>query len=87
MYDNYFSNFGRPPFSDDICKDSATSHPRFWRIRFLNVFSHTNAYGSKFDLAVKKGQMSMFDHYFSNFGRPPVPDDLCKDSAPKHPRF
>ena len=27
----------------------------------------------------------MYDHYFSNFGRPPVPDDLCKDSAPKHP--
>ena len=54
MYDNYFSNFGRPPVPDDICKDSATSHPRFWRIRFLNVISHTNAYGSKLDLAVKK---------------------------------
>ena len=38
MYDNYFSNFGIPPVPDDICKDSATSHPRFWRIRFLNVF-------------------------------------------------
>ena len=24
MYVHYFSNFGRPPFSDDICKDSAT---------------------------------------------------------------
>ena len=23
----------------------------------------------------------MYDHYFSNFGRPPVPDDLRKDSA------
>ena len=23
----------------------------------------------------------MYDHYFSNFGRPPVLDDLCKDSA------
>ena len=23
----------------------------------------------------------MYDHPFSNFGRPPVPDDLCKDSA------
>ena len=23
----------------------------------------------------------MYNHYFSNFGRPPVPDDLCKDSA------
>ena len=25
--------------------------------------------------------------YFSNFGRPPIPNDLCKDSAPRHPRF
>ena len=23
----------------------------------------------------------MYDHYFSNFGRPPVPDVICKDSA------
>ena len=23
----------------------------------------------------------MYDHYFSNFGRPSVPDDICKDSA------
>ena len=37
MYDNYFSNFGRPPIPNDICKDSAIRHPRFWRIRFLNV--------------------------------------------------
>ena len=38
MYDHYFRNFGRPPVSDDICKDSATRHPRFWRTRFLKVF-------------------------------------------------
>ena len=44
---------------------------------------HTNAYGSKLDLAVKN-QMSMYVHHFSNFGRPPVPDDLCKDSAPRY---
>ena len=49
-------------------------------------FSHTNAYGSKIDLMVK-GQMSMYDHYFSNFGRPPVSDDICKDSATRHLRF
>ena len=30
----------------------------------------------------QKGQMSMYD-----FGRPPVPDDLCKDSATRYPRF
>ena len=23
----------------------------------------------------------MYDNYFSNFGSPPVPDDICKDSA------
>ena len=37
MYDHYFSKFGRP-VSDDICKDSATRHPWFWRARFLKVF-------------------------------------------------
>ena len=23
----------------------------------------------------------MYNHYFSIFGSPPVPDDICKDSA------
>ena len=34
-----FSNFGRPSVSDELCKDSAPKHPRFWRRRFLNVFT------------------------------------------------
>ena len=38
IYDIYFSNFGRPPVPDDLCKDSAPRHPRFWR-RFLKVFT------------------------------------------------
>ena len=38
MYDHYFSNFGGPPVSNDICTDSATRHPRFWRTRFLKGF-------------------------------------------------
>ena len=38
MYDHYFSNFGRPQVSDDICKSSAIRHPRFWRTRCLKVF-------------------------------------------------
>ena len=38
MYDHYFSNFGRPPVSDDICKGSTIRHPRFWRRRCLKVF-------------------------------------------------
>ena len=29
----------------------------------------------------------MYDHYFSNFSRPPVPNDICKDSAIRHPQF
>ena len=31
--------------------------------------------------------MSVYEFYFSNFGRPPVPYGLCKDSVPKHLRF
>ena len=48
--------------------------------------AHPNAHRSKLDLAVK-GQMSVYDHHFSNFVRPPVPDDLCKVSATRHPRL
>ena len=59
MYDNYFSNFGKPPVPDDICEDSATSHPRFWRIRFLKVFSHADAQGSKLDPAVKRPNVNV----------------------------
>ena len=28
----------------------------------------------------------MYDHYFSNFGSSPVPEDICKDSAIRHAR-
>ena len=38
LYDHYFSNFGRPPVPNDLSKDSAPRHPRFWR-RFLKVFT------------------------------------------------
>ena len=34
-----------------------------------------------------KGQTSTYDNSFSNFGWPLVPDDSCKDSAPRHPRL
>ena len=86
MYDHYFSNFGSPPVPDDICKDSAIRHVSFWRRRFLKVFPiqmHREA-----NLTVpQKGQTSMYDNSFSNFGRPPVPDDSCKGSAPRYSRF
>ena len=39
MYDHHFSNFGRPPVPDELCKDSVKRRPRFWRRRFLKVFS------------------------------------------------
>ena len=39
MYDHYVSNFGRPPIPNDLCKDSAIRHPRFWRRIFLKVFN------------------------------------------------
>ena len=39
MYNHHFSNFGRPPVPDDLCKDSAQRHPQFWRRRFLKVFT------------------------------------------------
>ena len=38
MYDHYFSNFGSSPVPEDICKDSAIRHVRFWRRRLLKVF-------------------------------------------------
>ena len=40
MYYHYFSNFGSPPVPDDIRKDSAIRHARFWRRRFLKVFPY-----------------------------------------------
>ena len=39
IYNIYFSNFGRPPVPNDLCKDSAPRHPQFWRRRFLKVFT------------------------------------------------
>ena len=39
MCANSFSNFGRSLVPDDLCKDSAPRHSRFWRRRFLKVFT------------------------------------------------
>ena len=47
------------PFPMIYAKDSATRHPWFWRRRFLKVFSHTKAYGSKLDLAVKRSNVNV----------------------------
>ena len=58
MYDHYFSNFGRPPVSDDICKGLAIRHPRFWRTRFLKVFP-IQMYREANDLAVKRSNINI----------------------------
>ena len=39
MYDNSFSNFGRPPVPNDSCKGSAPRRSQFWRSSFLKVFT------------------------------------------------
>ena len=86
MYNHYFSNFGSPPVPDDICKDSAIWHARFWRRRFLKVFPIQMHREANLTLPLK-GQTSTYNNSFSNFGRPPVPDDSCKGSAPRRSRF
>ena len=40
MYDHYFSNFGSSSVPEDICKDSAIRHARFWRRRSLKFFPY-----------------------------------------------
>ena len=86
MYDHYFSNFGSSSVPEDICKDSAIRHARFWRRRFLKFFPY-KCIGKQTWPCRKKGQRSTYDNSFSNFGRPPVPDDSCKGSAPRHSWF
>ena len=86
MYVHYFSNFGSSPVPKDICKDSATRHARFWRRRFLKVFPIQMHREANLTLPLK-GQTSTYDNSFSNFGRPSVPDDSCKGSAPRYSRF
>ena len=53
MYNNYFSNFGRPPVPNDLCKDSAPRHPQFWRRRFL-IFHSPNLNLSKIGSAASE---------------------------------
>ena len=48
--------------------------------------AHTNVLGSKPDLAIKKVKRQCLTIILATF-RSLVPDDLCKDSVPRHPRF
>ena len=86
MYDHFFSNFCSPPVPEDICKDSAIRHARFWRRRFLKVFPIQMNREANLTLP-QKGQTSTYNNSFSNFGRPPVPNDSCKGSAQRHSQF
>ena len=85
MYDHYFSNFGRPPVSDGICKNSAIRHPRFWR-RFLKVFP-IKCIGKQTWPCRKKVKCQYTTFILAILVDPPIPDDLSKDSAPRHTRF
>ena len=69
IYDIYFSNFGRSPVPDDLCKDSAPKHPRFWRRRFLKVFYHMWAW---------RPSWSTNRNHFSNLSFPQPKDGPYK---------
>ena len=58
MYDHYFSKFGRPPVSDDICKDSATGHPWFWINKTFKDFP-IQMHREANDLAVKRSKVNI----------------------------
>ena len=77
MFDHYFSNFGRPPVSNNICKGSAIRHPRFWRTRCLKFFPIQIHREGNLTLP-KKGQMSKYDLYFSNLVDLPSPMTYAK---------
>ena len=65
MYDHYFSNFGSSPVPEDICKDLAIRHARFWRRRFLKVFP-IQMHREANDLAVKRSNVNV-RQFFQQF--------------------
>ena len=58
---------------------SRGGHLKFW------TFFPYKCIGKQTWHCRKKAQI--YGHYFRNFDRSPVPNDLCKDSAPRYPRF
>ena len=75
IYNIYFSNFGRPHVPNDLRKDSAPRHPRFWRRRFLKVFFHIWAW---------RPAWSMNCDHFSNLSFPQpkeAPYEICAKLA------
>ena len=91
---DYFSNLSFPQPKEaphEICATLAKRLQRRNRLKFSTVFPYKCMVAIQMHREANltsplKGQTSMYDNYFSNFGRPLVPDDLCKDSAPRHSR-
>ena len=88
MNGNHFSNFSFPCLREAPNEIWATLAQRLQRshLKFSTFFS-IQIYREANMTSPLKGQMSMYDHYFSYFGRPRIPDNLCKDSATRHPWF
>ena len=94
MDHNHFNKLLFPQPKEALHKIWATLAQRLQRrsrLKFSTCFPYKckvpiHMHREANDLAVK-GQTSIYDHNFSNFGRPPVPDDLRKDAAPRRPRF
>ena len=92
---DHFSNLSFPHPKMVPHKIWATFAQRLQRRSSLkfSTFSHTNllcpykCIGKQTWPRRKKSQTLMYDHHFSKFGRSPVPDDLCKNSAPRYPQF
>ena len=92
---NHFSNLLFPQPKEAPHEISAKLAKRFQRRSRLK-FSTAGPYKCMVPMQMHreanltsplKGLMSMYNNYFRNFGRPLVPGDLCKDSAPRHSRF
>ena len=81
MYDHYFSNFGRPPVSNDIYKGSAIRHPRFLRTRCLKVFP-IQMHREANDLAVKKVKCQYTTFILAIFVDLPSPMTYAKIQPP-----
>ena len=89
---DFCSNLSFPCPKDAPLKLWATFAQRLqrWSFEILNIYPYKCIGPIQMHMESNltsrlKGKTSMYDHRFSNFGRPPVPDDLCLASAPRHP--
>ena len=88
MDGNHFSNLSFPcprEAPNEIWATLTQRLQRRSRLKFWTFFPYKCI--GKQTWPLRKKVMSVYDHYFSNFGRPPIPHNLCKDSASRHPWF